>query len=117
MKKWSSVWIGACTGILGGLLGGGAGMICVPLLRRAGNEEKAAHAYSVATVFAACAVSVVVYAICGEISFQESWTYLLGGALAAPIGVFLMKKAKPDLLMKGFALFMIYCGVRVLWNA
>lgn len=116
MKK-RLTWIGLATGFLNGLIGGGAGMLCVPLLRKQLNEEKGAHAYTVATILAASAVSTIIYALHGQIDFGMSWRYVLGGALAAPIGVFLLKKAKPTLIRKSFAVFMIYCAVRIFIDA
>lgn len=116
MKKKLAA-IGLATGILNGLIGGGAGMLCVPLLRKHMEEEKGAHAYTVATILAASTISTVVYAIHGQIDFGVSWRYLLGGVIAAPIGVFLLKKAKPSFIKKSFAVFMIYCAVRILIHA
>mgnify|MGYP003295324866 CR=1 FL=1 len=116
MKK-KLTGIGLATGILNGLLGGGAGMLCVPLLRKQFEDEKSAHPYTVATILAASLVSTVIYAWNGQIEFGMTWRYLLGGALAAPIGVFLLKKAKPSFVKKSFAVFMIYCAVRILLDA
>ena len=112
MKKKLSI-IGLVTGILNGLLGGGAGMLCVPLLQKALQDDKKAHAYTVATILSASVISVIIYTLCGHISFSRSWLYILGGMVAAPVGVFLLKKAKPSLMRKCFALFMIYCGLRI----
>jgi uncharacterized membrane protein YfcA len=117
MMKKKLVIIGLATGILNGLIGGGAGMLCVPLLRKQMNEEKGAHAYTVATILSASAISMIVYAIHGQIDFGMSWKYLIGGILAAPIGVFLLKKAKPSFIKKSFAVFMIYCAVRIFIDA
>lgn len=116
MKKKLAV-TGFFVGILNGLIGGGAGMLCVPLLRKQLQDEKGAHAYTVATILAASAVSVVVYILHGQVDFGMSWKYLLGGALAAPLGVFLLKKAKPSFIKKSFAVFMIYCAVRIFLDA
>ncbi len=116
MKK-KLAFTGLLTGMLNGLIGGGAGMLCVPLLRKQLQEEKGSHAYTVATILAASAVSTVIYAIHGQIDFGMSWRYLLGGVAAAPIGVFLLKKAKPSFIKKSFAVFMIYCAVRIFIDA
>lgn len=112
MKK-KLILIGCITGILNGLLGGGAGMLCVPLLRKTLQDEKGAHAYTVATILSASLISAAIYWIYGHIQIADSWHYVLGGILAAPIGVFLLKKAKPSFIRKGFAVFMIYCGLRI----
>lgn len=116
MKK-KLLCIGVLTGVLNGLLGGGAGMLCVPLLRNQFQDEKQAHAYTVSTVLAASIISAIIYMMHGQIDFNMSWRYLLGGVLSAPIGVFLLKKAKPSFIRKSFAVFMIYCAVRIFMNA
>ena len=116
MKK-KLLLIGFATGVLNGLIGGGAGMFCVPVLRKQLDQDKAAHAYTVATVLAASIISVFVYGIQGNIDLSLSWQYLLGGALAAPLGVYLLKKAKPSFIRKSFAVVMIYCGIRILFYA
>ena len=112
MKK-KLIIIGCVTGIMNGLLGGGAGMLCVPLLQKTLQEDKSAHAYTVATILSASFVSTVIYWFYGHIHIEDSWRYILGGVLAAPIGVFLLKKAKPSFIRKSFAVFMIYCGLRI----
>lgn len=116
MKK-KLLSIGLLTGVLNGMLGGGAGMLCVPLLRNQFRDEKKAHAYTVSTVLAASIISTFIYLIHGQMDWTMSWRYLLGGVLSAPIGVFLLKKAKPSFIRKSFAVFMIYCAVRILVNA
>lgn len=116
MKK-KLLSIGILTGVLNGMLGGGAGMLCVPLLRKQFGDEKKAHAYTVSTVLAASIVSAIIYMIYGQIDYSMSWRYLLGGVLSVPIGVFLLKKAKPSFIRKSFAVFMIYCAVRIFMNA
>ncbi len=112
MKK-KLILIGSITGIVNGLLGGGAGMLCVPLLRKTLQDDKGAHAYTVATILAASLVSTVIYWFYGHIQLSNSWQYILGGMIAAPVGVFLLKKAKPSFIRKSFAVFMMYCGLRI----
>ena len=85
---------GFITGILNGLLGGGAGLICVPMPNKIYNDTKKAQAYTVATVLAATIVSVIIYFIKGDINISSSWKYTVGGALSAPVGVFILKKSK-----------------------
>lgn len=113
-KKLFSV--GFLGGFVNGLLGSGGGMICVPLLRQKLMNVQVAHACTVCAMLSASIVSIAVYWKNGLIDFNLAWPYMFGGLLAAPIGVFLLKKAKPSVLRKSFAVFMIYCGVRILLN-
>ncbi len=111
------VFIGLGTGMLNGLLGGGAGLVCVPLMKTIYKEEKKAHAYTVATVFAATIVSTIIYWYNGNIDIQSSWKYILGGIIAAPIGVLLLQRINSKILRKAFALFLLYSAVRMFINA
>ena len=111
------VFIGLGTGFINGLLGGGAGLVCVPLMKSVYKDDKKAHAYTVATVFAATIVSTVIYWFNGNIDMPGSWRYILGGAIASPIGVFLLQKANSKFLRKAFAVFLLYSAVRMFINA
>ncbi len=111
------VLIGLGTGFLNGLLGGGAGLVCVPLMKTVYKEDKKAHAYTVSTVFAATVISTIIYWINGNVDFQSSWKYILGGIVAAPAGVFLLQKANSKILKKAFAVFLLYSAVRMFINA
>ena len=111
------ILIGLSTGFINGLLGGGAGLICVPVMKKIYNDDKMAHAYTVSTVFAATVVSTVVYWFNGNIDIHGSYKYIIGGIIAAPIGVFFLKKLNSKLLNKAFAVFLIYSAVRMYINA
>ena len=111
------VIIGISTGLINGLLGGGAGLICVPFMRKIYKDDKKAHAYTVATVLASTIVSVIIYWINGNIDIQNSYKYLIGGIIAAPIGVTFLKKMNSKILRKAFAVFLIYSAVRMFINA
>lgn len=112
MKKYGM--IGLFTGFVNGLLGGAAGLICVPLLKKVIGDEKQAHAYTLVTVFAASIFSCISYFYSGYIDIFQALPYIVGGALAAPLGVLLLKKIKPKILNKLFSVFMIYCAIRML---
>ena len=116
MKK-KLTFIGLVTGYVNGLLGGAAGLICVPLIKAAMQEENKAHAYTVATVLAASFVSAITYLLAGNLNFNQALPYIIGGVIAAPIGVKLLRKINSTILSKLFALFLLYCSIRMLIHA
>lgn len=114
MKKFL---IGVLTGFINGLMGGGAGLVCVPLLSKIYNDTKMVHAYTVATVLSATIVSAIVYWLKGNLQLTDAKNFIIGGALAAPIGVLLLKKINSKFLKKAFAIFLIYSAIRMMINA
>ena len=56
---------GAAVGAANGLLGGGGGMLAVPILEKAGLEERCAHATAIAVIAPASLVSGIVYLCSG----------------------------------------------------
>lgn len=105
------------TGLVNGLLGGAAGLICVPLIKAAMKEGNKAHAYTVVTVLAASFVSAITYLLAGNLDFNQALPYIIGGVIAAPIGVKLLRKINSTVLSKLFALFLLYCSIRMLIHA
>lgn len=116
MKKKLTL-IGLVTGLVNGLLGGAAGLICVPLIKAAMKEGNKAHAYTVVTVLAASFVSAITYLLAGNLDFNQALPYIIGGVIAAPIGVKLLRKINSTVLSKLFALFLLYCSIRMLIHA
>ena len=70
---------GAAAGTANGLFGAGGGMILIPLLTRwAKLEDKKAFATSISIIAPLCLVSIVIYAINGNLSISIAIPYLLG---------------------------------------
>ena len=109
------IFIGLICGFTNGFIGGGAGLITLPILQKAESDSKSANAYTLAAVFAATIVSTVIYYFRGNIDFGASWEYMIGGILSVPIGVMLLKKTDIVILKKMFAVFLIFCGVRMIY--
>lgn len=111
--KWAAA--GALAGAANGLFGGGGGMILVPLLLHwVKVEEKQAFASSVAVILPLCLVSAAVYWLRGALDVGTAFPYLLGGLLGGWVGGKLFRRVSPRLLRKGFALFLLYGGIRCL---
>lgn len=101
-------------GLVNGLLGSGGGMIAVPLLERGGVEPNRAHATSVAMMLPLSAVSAAFYLWDGKVTFADALPYIPGGIVGSIIGVFLLRKVRPELLRRIFGGVAVYSGLRIL---
>ena len=105
---------GVLIGVINGLLGSGGGMLAVPVLKRAGFDQRKAQANAIAVILPISIVSCVMYLIRGDVNLTDGWSFLPGGILGAVIGTFLLSKIPTNILRKIFAAFMIWAGVRLL---
>lgn len=104
---------GALAGLVNGFFGGGGGMILVPMLERTcGVEQKKAFATSVAVILPLCVLSAGVYLLRGGLELTAALPYLLGGALGGWIGGKTFHAVPALWLRRGFALLLLYGGVR-----
>lgn len=106
--------MGLLIGIINGMLGAGGGMVTVPLLKRAGLDQKAAHANAVAVILPITALSAVLYLLRGHVTLSEGLLYVPTGIIGSLIGAALIKKISPVWLKRIFGGFMVYAGVRLL---
>lgn len=120
MKPHQKNWVapalaGALAGIANGFFGGGGGMILVPLLvRRCGLPQREAFATSVAVILPLCVLSSVIYWFRGELDFMAALPYLAGGLIGGWVGGKVFKKVNMIWLRRGFALLILYGGVKAL---
>lgn len=111
-KKWGMV-AGGAAGLVNGLLGGGGGMVLVPLLReKCGLEARQAFATSVAIILPLCALSSIIYLFRGSLSLSTALPYLLGGAIGGLVGGKLFRQVNMVWLRRGFGLLLLYSGVK-----
>lgn len=104
---------GALAGLVNGFFGGGGGMILVPMLEQScGLEQKKAFATSVAVILPLCVLSAGIYLFRGGLDLMAALPYLIGGALGGWIGGKTFKKVPALWLRRGFALLLLYGGVR-----
>lgn len=112
-NKVRSAVSGAAAGLVNGFFGGGGGMLLVPLLSRwLGLGDRKAFATSVAIILPLCALSSVIYLLRGGIELSAALPYLLGGSMGGILGGKLFKKVNMLWLRRGFALLILYAGVR-----
>ncbi len=111
-----SVGMGALVGMVNGTLGAGGGMLAVPLLKKAGLDQKKAHANAVAVILPITVLSAVIYLLRGSVELSDSLAYIPTGLIGAGIGTVIIKKISPLWLKRIFGGFMIYAGVRLLFR-
>ena len=106
---------GAAAGLVNGFFGGGGGMVLVPLLAgwcRLGQRK--AFATSVAVILPLCALSAAIYLFRGGLDMQAALPYLLGGLAGGLLGGKLFKRLNMIWLRRGFALLILYGGIKAL---
>ncbi len=103
--------MGTLTGFLNGFFGSGGGLIAVPLLKKAGTEQKKAHATSIALTLPLSIISTIVYCSKGNIDFSLAMKYIPAGFVGAIIGGILLKKISNKTLKKIFGFMLIISGV------
>jgi len=115
-KKTKSLWYalsGAAAGVVNGFFGGGGGQVLVPMLAgKCGLDQRRAFATSVAVIAPLCALSAAVYWLRGQLDFMLALPYLAGGLIGGWVGGKVFKKLSMVWLRRGFALLILYGGVR-----
>ncbi len=115
-KKGKTVWYtlaGAAAGVVNGFFGGGGGQVLVPLLAgKCGLDQRKAFATSVAVIAPLCALSAAVYWFRGQLDLALALPYLAGGLVGGWVGGRVFKKLSMVWLRRGFALLILYGGVK-----
>lgn len=120
MEQNGTSWLrpalaGAAAGLVNGFFGGGGGMVLVPLLVLwCRLDQRRAFATSVAVILPLCALSAAVYLFRGGVELTGALPYLAGGLLGGLLGGRLFKGVSMTWLRRGFALLILYGGVRAL---
>lgn len=109
---------GGAAGLINGFFGGGGGMLLVPLLSRWSKlGDRRAFATSVAIILPLCVLSSAIYLFRGGLEVSSALPYLLGGALGGILGGKLFKNLNMLWLRRGFALLILYAGVKAAFFA
>ncbi len=105
---------GCAVGAANGLLGGGGGMLCVPLLEKAlGEEVKVSHATTVLVILPVCIASAIVYWTSGKFALEANVPVIIGVVAGGAVGSVLLKVMRGKFIAVIFALLMIIAGVRM----
>lgn len=115
-KKGKTVWYalaGAAAGVVNGFFGGGGGQVLVPLLAgKCGLGQRKAFATSVAVIAPLCALSAGIYWFRGQLDLALALPYLIGGLIGGFVGGKVFQNLSMTWLRRGFALLILYGGVR-----
>ena len=112
-EKGRYLLAGALAGLTNGFFGGGGGSVLVPLLTRYCRlDQRKAFATSVAVILPLCALSAGIYFLRGGLALSAALPYLLGGLAGGTLGGVLFKRLNMTWLRRGFALLILYAGVR-----
>ena len=117
-KKSKALWYalaGGAAGLVNGFFGGGGGQVLVPLLaEKCGLGQRKAFATSVAVIAPLCALSAGIYWLRGDLNPAAALPYRGGGLAGGFIGGRVFKKLSMVWLRRGFALLILYGGVKAL---
>ena len=109
----AEVMAGAAVGAVNGMLGGGGGMLCVPLLTGIAKEEvKVAHATTVLVILPVCIASAAVYWASGRFDIVADVPVIAGVVAGGALGSVLLKVLNGRVITVIFALLMIAAGLR-----
>ena len=115
-KKSKVMWYalaGGAAGVVNGFFGGGGGQVLVPLLAgKCGLDQRKAFATSVAVIAPLCALSAGIYWFRGQLDPVIALPYLAGGLVGGWVGGKVFKKLSMVWLRRGFALLILYGGVK-----
>jgi len=115
-EAFPAILAGGAAGLVNGFFGGGGGMVLVPMLMsKCGLEERKAFATSVAVIFPLCMMSSILYFLRGSLDLTAAVPYLVGGLIGGSLAGHMFHKLNMDILRKGFALFILYGGIKSLF--
>jgi len=114
---WAFILIGLGTGILGGTLGVGGGIIVIPALVLFFHfPQKAAQGTALALMVPMAFIGALRYWRAGDLDINPAFLILLiTGAIAGVIaGTEILHRIPADMLRKIFAVFLLVIGIRML---
>lgn len=114
MNKIYSLLSGIVVGIVNSLFGAGGGIIAVPILKKAGLEQKKAQASCLAVILPLTVISMILYLKKGYFNFNDGLRFLPFGLAGTVAGTLLMGKVSNRLLNVLFSALMIYSGIRLI---
>lgn len=112
---------GLSAGIANGLLGAGGGIIIVFVLSKVLNDKEASgkdiFANALAVMLPTSLVSVIGYAVRGNMSFFGVEQYIIPAIIGGFAGAVLLDRIDISWVKKLFALLIVYSGIAMMVNA
>lgn len=113
--RFAAIISGSAAGLVNGFLGGGGGLVLIPLLVSKCNlPRQKAFATSVAIILPLCILSSGIYFLHGNLDFRTATPYLAGGLVGGLIGGRLYRRLPMTWLRRTFALLILYGAWRSL---
>ncbi len=115
IKKLHILLFGALIGVINGLLGGGGGMIVVPLLTKFfGFNQKQAQATALFVILPISIASSIIYITHNSINFAQSWPAILAIVIGGAGGALLLNKLDNKIVRVIFIGLILLSGVMML---
>ena len=116
MKKLLSFFGGILIGITNVLLGAGAGIVAVMLLKKQGLPQKQAQANALTVMLPTSVISLIIYFLSGYVNFYGNNFLIPTGVAGAVTGTILLKKISPVHAKILLGAFMVFAGLRMMIN-
>lgn len=107
---------GGAVGAANSLLGGGGGMIAVPLLKELGLKERVAHATAIFVILPVSAASFLLYAFKGYCDFSVLIPTAIGVSLGGLVGAKLLNKLDEKTVGRVFAILQAIAGLWLIFR-
>jgi len=108
---------GTTAGLFNGLFGAGGGLVLVPmLLHGAKLDMEKTLPTSVAIILPICIVSCIQRYSSNSFDLITLWPYMLGGLLGGVAAGLTYKKVSKIWLRRILGLFILYAGVKMIFN-
>ena len=110
------VFAGCAIGAATSLLGGGGGMLAVPLLKGLNMSERSSHATAILVILPVSALSFLLYALKGYCDFSVLIPVAIGVSIGGEVGAFLLNKLPERGVQITFAILQAAAGVWLMWK-
>lgn len=108
--------VGVVAGLVNGLLGIGGGTVLIPgMVYLLEVKQYHAHATSLVIILPTCIASMLVYRQLPGVEWRSLWQLAIYTSIGAVVGAICMNYCRPATLRKGFGLFMLVAGLRMLF--
>lgn len=114
MKKLISFSGGVLIGVINVLLGAGAGIVAVLILKKQGLSQKQAQANALAVIMPVTLISVIIYFLDGYVNFYDNIFIIAPALLGAFVGTYLLKSMPPRIAKRLLGAFSVFAGIRLL---
>ena len=114
MKKSVMFFCGVVIGLVNVLLGTGAGIVAVMLLKKQGMGQKQAQANSLAVMLPTGIISLIIYSLDGYVKLNGNFHVIATAVAGAAAGTFILRKLPPERARQLLGAFMVFAGIRLM---